>query len=51
MIKRHICDGDAGIGRVGEVGQRLLAGRVVLAEDHLLLGTLPTLPSSSRLMR
>ncbi len=43
VFERHACDGNAEVARIGEVGQALLPGRVVLAEDYLPLGPMQRL--------
>ena len=37
MLQRLTGDADAGIGHIGEIRQRLLAGDVILTEDHLAI--------------
>ena len=44
VLERLAGDCDAEPGRVGEVGQRPVAGRMDLAEDDLALGPVPRLP-------
>ena len=47
MVQRLTGNADAGIGHVGEIRQRLLAGNVILTEDHLAIGAVLGAPGAN----
>jgi hypothetical protein len=47
MVQRLASNADASIGHVGEMRLRLLAGDVVLTEDHLPIGAVLGPPSAA----
>jgi hypothetical protein len=47
MVQRLAGNADAGIRHVGEIRQRLLAGEVILTEDHLPIGAVLRAPGAN----
>jgi hypothetical protein len=46
VIEGHAGDADTTVGHAGEVGQAKPSGRMLLPEDHILLGTMERSPGS-----